>query len=448
MEKKNEESEIREYSAKFLRRRKFLLIAPVLIVPFLVLALWTTGLVGNAQGGSKGRKGLQGFNLNLPSAAPAKDSNWNKLRYYEQADKDSAKLRSQMRRDPFFQSLEDEEEQPSMNGVSEAEFSEMLYDSEKSPYSKKLDRNEQKVYQKLSRLQRELDRKPEETVSAAASSNPSYNPDVEKLENMMHQMNQEKAPDTELLQLNGMLEKIMDIQNPERVQEKLRQQSEKNKMQAFALETPPENVVSRLEPRRDLYEIISRNNSDTIPETLRSYQNRNRFFSLVESETQTQQGRSIPASIPEAQTLVSGATIKMRLLEEIFVAGIKIPKNHFVYGKATLNGDRLQIEVSSIEYNNRILPVALTVYDKKDGLSGIDIPGAITRDVAKRSAAQSVQGLGTLGTLDPSFGAQMATAGLNMAQNLVGRTTKLVRVTVAAGYQVLLRDDNKKSNNF
>lgn len=441
MEKRSEESP--QHSAKFLRRRKFLLIAPVLVVPFLILLLWTTGLVGNAKE-TKSLASLQGINLDLPSAAPAKDSNWTKLRYYEQADKDSAKLRSLLRSDPFYQELDEQDEELSMEGVSEADFSEMIYGSDnstKKPYRQ--DRNEQKVYQRLARLQHELNREPETETSEPSVNAASTNADIQRLENMMLQMQAGKEPDAELTQLNGMLEKIMDIQNPERVQERLRQQSEENKKQAFALEAPPENVISRLEPGQDFSAMLKRYNGDTLPGAFQSYSNSNQFYSIGEVGTQTRQGRAISATIPEAQTLVSGATVKLRLLEEVYVAGIKVPKNHFVYGQASLNGDRLQVTVSSIEYNNRILPVSLTVYDKKDGLAGINIPGAITRDVAKRSAAQSVQQLGTIGTLDPSFGAQMATAGLNMAQNLVGRSAKLVRVTVAAGYSVLLKDDNQ-----
>ncbi|GAB3429748.1 conjugative transposon protein TraM [Niabella aquatica] len=442
MEKTNEERS--QHSHKYLRQRKFLLIAPALIVPFLILLLWTTGLVGNSNAESA-LIASQGLNPDLPAAAPAKDSNWNKLRYYEQADKDSAKLKSQLRNDPFFRSLEaGGDEELSMDGVSEADFAEIQYGIPSPGNFNKPDRNERKVYQKLARLQHELNREPESELSEQHRPASSVSPDIERLENMMQQMQSNREPDVELNQLNDMLGKIMDIQNPERVQERLLQQSEQNKKQTFTLDAPPENVISRLESRQHLSNMLYRYNGDTLPAAFQSYMGNNRFYSLDESTVQARAGRAISAVIPETQTLVSGATVKMRLMEDIYIAGVKVPKNHFVYGKASLNGERLQIAVSSVGYNNRILPVALTVYDKKDGLAGINIPGAITRDVAKKSAAQSVQGIGTLGTLDPSFGAQMATAGLNMAQNLVGRSAKLVRVTLAAGYPILLKDDNQK----
>lgn len=87
----------------------------------------------------------------------------------------------------------------------------------------------------------------------------------------------------------------------------------------------------------------------------------------------------------------------------------------------------------------------LSVYDM-DGMDGIYIPGAITRDVAKQSADRAIQGIG-LTTLDPSLGAQAASAGIEAARDLISKKVKLVKVTVKAGYQVLLRDEKQKQNN-
>ena len=84
--------------------------------------------------------------------------------------------------------------------------------------------------------------------------------------------------------------------------------------------------------------------------------------------------------------------------------------------------------------------------DDLDGIAGIYIPGAITRDVAKQSTDQAIQSI-RLASLDPSVGAQAASAGIQAAKSLIGRKVKLVKVTVKAGYRVLLRD-NKASDNI
>lgn len=88
------------------------------------------------------------------------------------------------------------------------------------------------------------------------------------------------------------------------------------------------------------------------------------------------------------------------------------------------------------------VPVALSVYDM-DGMAGIYIPGAITRDVAKQSTDNALQSV-ALNSLDPSIGAQAASAGIETAKTLISKKVKLVRVTVKAGYQILLKDNNNK----
>jgi len=74
-------------------------------------------------------------------------------------------------------------------------------------------------------------------------------------------------------------------------------------------------------------------------------------------------------------------------------------------------------------------------------LPGIYIPGAISRDVAKQSADNSLQ-LMELGTMDPSLKAQAAAAGISTAKSLLSKKVKLVKVMVKAGYKVLLKDKN------
>lgn len=445
MEKRSEGKP--QHSAKFLRQRKFLLVLPVLVVPFLLLLVWTLGLVGDAKAEISTAKKYQGLNLNLPSAAPSKDSNWNKLKYYEQADKDSMKLKSLLKNDPFRQRESGgvlvDDDRKAGDGFK--------YSYDPYPLEKQADHNEQRVYKKLAALNKELETaaererqpKPVSDTMKKVASLPST--DVDRLERMMQSMQRGKDEDPEMKQYNEMLEKILDIQNPERVQEKLRQQSEQHKRQVFGVERPDENVVTVLEPKKDFTELLAQYKTDSMPAAMQSFMESNRFYSLDETTDEvTAMRHSIAATIPEDQTLVSGATIKLRLMEDIFIAGVQVPKDHFVYGLATLNGERLQVTISSVEYQGYILPVSLTVYDKKDGLPGINIPGAITRDVAKKSAGQSMQGLSTINTLDPSIGAQAVTAGLQAAQSLVSKSAKLVRVTVEAGYPVLLKDDNQR----
>ena len=101
----------------------------------------------------------------------------------------------------------------------------------------------------------------------------------------------------------------------------------------------------------------------------------------------------------------------------------------------------MMISIESIRYRSALFPVELSAYDA-DGMQGIYIPGAITRDVAKQSGERAIQSFG-LGTLDPSLGAQAASAGIETARSLLSKKVKLVKVTVKAGYRVWLKDEQK-----
>jgi conjugative transposon TraM protein len=171
----------------------------------------------------------------------------------------------------------------------------------------------------------------------------------------------------------------------------------------------------------------------------------NGFYSLDESGLTDGTQNAIQAVIHETQTLVAGSTVKLRLINDVYINGKLIPKDNFLFGEAKLNDERLDIEISGVRYQNSLFPVQLSVYDM-DGMNGIYIPGAITRDVAKQSADRTLQGIG-LTTLDPSLGAQAASAGIEAARDLISKKVKLVKVTVKAGYQVLLMDEKQKQNN-
>jgi len=77
-------------------------------------------------------------------------------------------------------------------------------------------------------------------------------------------------------------------------------------------------------------------------------------------------------------------------------------------------------------------------------VSGLYIPGSINRDVAKQSADQSLSGV-DLVSMDPSIRAQATAAGITAAKTLLSKKVKLVKVTVKAGYKVLLKDNNQQN---
>lgn len=432
-------------SPKMLRQRKFLLVLPLLVLPFMTLMFWSLG--GGKVENTEAQPVLnKGFNMDLPDAYLKDDKPLDKMSYYDKAASDSSKLEELMKNDPNYRkhtSLNN-----SIDGIQGDDISVSGNYARSgalltSPYGSGISRdsNEVKVYRKLAELDEAMNRVAAPTIEPAddAAKNQSENTqvstsDIDRLEQMMQSMNQTEGEDPELQQLNGMLEKILDIQHPDRVQEKIRQTSETRKGQVFAVSAiSNETPVSLLDNRVGI-------NSTSINQS-----QQNGFYSLDESVPTDDTQNAIQAVIHETQTLVAGSTVKLRLVNDVYINGMLIPKDNFLFGEATLNGERLGIKINSMRYQNSLFPVQLSVYDM-DGMDGIYIPGAITRDVAKQSADRAIQGIG-LTTLDPSLGAQAASAGIETARDLISKKVKLVKVTVKAGYQVLLRDEKQKQNN-
>jgi conjugative transposon TraM protein len=158
------------------------------------------------------------------------------------------------------------------------------------------------------------------------------------------------------------------------------------------------------------------------------------------------ENNAIKAEIYGNQNLVSGSVVKLVLLQDININQVTIPKNAFVFGECALNGERLTIDIKSIQHANSIYPVSLSVYDV-DGLEGIYIPGAIARDAAKKSSNQALQDI-QLNSLDPSLQVQAASAGIEAAKGILTKKTRMIQVTAKAGYKVYLVNKNNKSSTL
>lgn len=413
-------------SQAFLRKRKMMLVLPLLVIPFLTMAFWALG--GGNSKPSNTITQQPGLNLNLPDVA-AKDENIkDKLSFYEKADKDSAKMEEWMRTDPYYQQRTD-------TIASSANELEMLAQNSANKYNQRLNTSpyeasgnnpEEKLMQKLSQLQTELNKQStEQSISSneTENTNNTNDEDLSRLENLMQNMNNPNAEDTEMKTIGNTLDKILDIQHPQRIRERLKEKSIKQKETVFPITTQSQvATVSLLDAEKK-----------PSPHTAG-------FFGLENGGSLLFQNTSAEATVYGNQTLENGAVVQLRLATDIFVNGIMIPNGNPVNGIANLNNERMEVEINTIRYENTLLPVKLEVYDM-DGLPGIYIPGSISRDVTKQSADDAFQ-LMELSSLDPSLKAQIAATGLSTVKNLLSKKVKQVKVMVKTGYKVLLRDKN------
>mgnify|MGYP000806477157 CR=1 FL=1 len=118
-------------------------------------------------------------------------------------------------------------------------------------------------------------------------------------------------------------------------------------------------------------------------------------FHTAVGEAPKQTARNtIKACVHGDQTIISGQSVRLRLLEAMRVGKYVLPRNTLITGEGSIKGERLDIEILQVEHNGTIIPVELTVHDN-DGQAGIFIPGSMEASAAKEMAANLGQNLGT-----------------------------------------------------
>ena len=175
---------------------------------------------------------------------------------------------------------------------------------------------------------------------------------------------------------------------------------------------------------------------------IRAYnQSRNYGFNTAVGTGYVMGKNTVAACIHQDQTLTDGQAVKLRLLEPMQAGNIVVPKNTLVAGTAKVQGERLDIVVSSIEYAGNIIPVELAVFDT-DGQKGLSVPSSMEQEAFNEAMANIGSGLGTSISFAQSAGQQVAmdvTRGLLQGTSgYFAKKFRTVKVKLKAGYKVML----------
>lgn len=152
---------------------------------------------------------------------------------------------------------------------------------------------------------------------------------------------------------------------------------------------------------------------------------------------------TVKAMVFSDQTIVSGGRVGLRLLETITLQGRTIPEGTRLYGTANFGGQRVNILINQVQYEGRILPMKLTVYDM-DGLSGIYVPNVLAVDQGRQTVAQAAQGFNLSAPMSsanvPAMAAASAVqAGIQGGRSFLSRKVSVRKATLKNNYYVLLK---------
>src|SRR5690606_6939650 len=173
----------------------------------------------------------------------------------EMAQRDSAKYEEARESDPYFDliAFKTQDQQPEKK---EQEKESKLISSFPQKERQPVDPNEERVTKKLQQLYSEINRSQtgspvidthqqsarNKLLTTEMNSDPQFTADVDRLERMMEMMQDDGASDPEMQQIESVLEKILDIQHPQRVKERLKTQTQQQKSHSVQAVKGDDNI--------------------------------------------------------------------------------------------------------------------------------------------------------------------------------------------------------------
>ena len=153
------------------------------------------------------------------------------------------------------------------------------------------------------------------------------------------------------------------------------------------------------------------------------------------------------ACIHGDQTVVTGSTVRMRMLEDAVVCGMKIPANTLFYGVATLGANRLEVVVNNLKVGNTISPVSFVIFDN-DAMEGLNLQNNMKAQAAKRMQQGLVQNidmpLASIGTMTSEI-TSAVNATTQIAKQILNMKLSQVKVHLKSNYQMYIQEETKES---
>lgn len=167
----------------------------------------------------------------------------------------------------------------------------------------------------------------------------------------------------------------------------------------------------------------------------------NRSFNTSVGTKSVTAKNTIAAVVAGNQSVIDGESVKLRTTEPMWIGNRLIPRNTTITGSGRVQGERLEIEITSIECEGSIYDVELQVFDS-DGQEGINIPQSMENDALHEIGANMGSTMGSSINISTNTGAQIASdvgRGLiNGVSQYLTKKMRTVKVHLKAGYRVML----------
>ena len=166
--------------------------------------------------------------------------------------------------------------------------------------------------------------------------------------------------------------------------------------------------------------------NDETQEVVKKIRQTSDFFNtLSENEPQS---NLIKAIIDEDIKAVDGSRVRLRLLDDIEIGSVVMPKGSYIYAiMSGFGSQRVKGSVKSLLYKDELIKVSLSIYDT-DGLEGLYVPSSSFRETSKEVASSAMSG--NISMNQGSYDNSLAQWGMQAIQNAYQRTTNAISKSI------------------
>lgn len=140
----------------------------------------------------------------------------------------------------------------------------------------------------------------------------------------------------------------------------------------------------------------------------------------------------------EQKDITTASQVKIRLLDNVNVAGISIPRNTMVYAKASFTANRILLNIESIAYNDNVYPFDAQIYDV-DGFEGLYIPDNTVNDAGKETTSNTLSGEGVGITTTQRALSKIITTTSSAVKGAASNKIRETKVTLPANYKLIIK---------
>ena len=131
----------------------------------------------------------------------------------------------------------------------------------------------------------------------------------------------------------------------------------------------------------------------------------------------------IKAIIDENVKAVDGSRVRLRLLDDIEINEVVVPKGTYIYALMSgFGSQRVKGSVKSILIHDELIKVNLSIYDT-DGLEGLYVPSSSFRETSKDVASGAMSNTSSLTSSNTSGGNALTQWGNQAISNIVQKTS-------------------------